>query len=235
MAKQRNDEDMDADAPRDPRCRLCEQRRPGQMYHFWGGVLVSSKEVGSILSNVSHITAKYRNLRKCGVFVCQQCASRMRRLSHLPGAIGWGVACVVLAAVAVVTALRWPIAGVIFGILAAVAALLWVLDLWQVIRPGLDSPRMDKLILNRATKYLRLQGKGDAFFTEAEYRSLFRKDPSYAESAEDILAAEDEEVPTPRRRKARRSREESTKSCQHCGGKIPSYAQACPLCKKILA
>ena len=53
--------------------------RAGQVYSFWGGFLVSSREIGSPLSRVRWVKSKYRQVRKCGVFVCRDCAARIRR------------------------------------------------------------------------------------------------------------------------------------------------------------
>ncbi|MFO0927959.1 MAG: hypothetical protein U0736_13115 [Gemmataceae bacterium] len=225
-----------------PRCQVCEATRPGQVYSFWGGFLTSYRETGSVLSSVKFVTAKYRNMRKCGVFVCRECASRTKRIGHLPGAIGWGVG--VAAFAGLTLAARSAPDWVFWGLtaLTAVFGLLWLLDLVQLIRPSLDSPRMELLLLRRVRKKLIADGKGDEFFTEADYRALFKKDPSGMESAEDILAAagqslDDDEDDQPRRRRRKReagAAPEEAKPCPHCGGQIPAYAQACSHCKKIL-
>src|SRR4051812_26112941 len=85
-----------------PRCHLCDGEGDGQVYDFWGGFLASSQEIGSRLSSVRWVKAKSRNLRKCGVFVCDRCASRIRLAGNLPQAIGWGAAAAAIGSLAAV-------------------------------------------------------------------------------------------------------------------------------------
>src|SRR6185312_7104508 len=73
-------------------CHFCNGSGDGQVYSFWGGFHVTTKEIGSSLSNVTFIKSKYRNIRKCGVYVCEKCAGRIRRVGNLPWTIAWGLA-----------------------------------------------------------------------------------------------------------------------------------------------
>jgi hypothetical protein len=212
---------------------VCNRDRPGQVYNFWGGTCVSHREAGSVLSSRRVIYKKYQNLRMCGYFVCRGCAARMRRWSAVPGvvlcglgAVGFGVAAQMgQRGPQYLSTGLWAFAGLL--------GLGFLLELWQLILPSTSSARMDGIVLRRARPQLRIAGKGDEFFTEADYLKLFRSDPSYAQSAEDILA-QAARRPGRKKKKPSAAKEVPTKPCKYCNGAIPEYAQACPLCKKIL-
>ena len=53
-------------------------------------------------------------------------------------------------------------------------------------------------------------------------------------NAEELLAQGQAEARPPRRG-PQPPKQEATRACPFCGGEIPSYAQACSHCKKILA
>src|SRR5215831_12233352 len=91
MKRRKHDEDLEADTRDEPSCCFCKYEGPGEVYDYWAGFCVDYKRTRAFLSSTVHIRAKYRDLRKYHVFVCDVCAGRMRLKRHLPGAIGWGV------------------------------------------------------------------------------------------------------------------------------------------------
>jgi hypothetical protein len=184
-----------------PRCHLCQQSTDGQVYSFWGGYLVERKEIGSVLSNVSYVKSKYRSIRKCGVFVCETCAKRISRVGHLPWSIAFGLAFVVFAGGALAVSGGPPFLTWGLAILAALFGVCWLAYTISMISPRLHSGWLELLILHKVRGHLRMKGKGDEFFTEAEYRAMFKHEPSEAQSAEEILESagiEDEEDARPR-------------------------------------
>jgi hypothetical protein len=222
-------------------CHICQAKADGNIYHVWAGFCVNYQRTRQFLSNRVRIQAEYRNLKKYSVFVCADCAAHMRRMHHLFGAIGWGVAvfgCLIGAVVVLTLGLTTKNLLSALGILAifgGLSALLWVPDVWQLISPGLKSPTMDRLVLERTKKFFRLRNRGDSFFTPAGYRVLFKKESSEDLTAEDLLEMDGgrtEDRHGERERKPRRA--EDSKECPFCGGTIPRYAQACSWCKKIL-
>lgn len=220
-------------------CQLCKQDRPGDLVHYYAGQHIETKERRAFFSNTTHITSTYQGIQRYNVYVCDACASAMRQQLYLPGAIGWNIAFLVCAAGGLYVYLTktagdqmWSLIGCIalFGGLFGLMGVLSLLELFQI-----DGGSIDDLVVNRLKKdYRRTQDQGDTFFTEAEYRAMFKDAPQgdAALTADELLRRDAGRSDRPRREKP--SKEETTKECPHCGGVIPTYAEACKHCKKIL-
>ena len=124
-------------------CYICKRRSPGDICEFWVGFCVRYNETD--LGDEVLINAKYRDLHRDSVTVCDSCAAGLRRKHHRWGFIGWGLgflACAVGIGVAAVTRVAGDgtvyLLGVL-GLFAALAGLLAMLDAWQM-RPGKWSP-----------------------------------------------------------------------------------------------
>ena len=78
MKRRKHDEDLEADTRDEPSCCFCKYEGPGEVYDYWAGFCVDYKRTRAFLSSTVHIRAKYRDLRKYHVFVCDVCAGRMR-------------------------------------------------------------------------------------------------------------------------------------------------------------
>jgi hypothetical protein len=219
-------------------CYLCKQAAAtGAIYDFYAGFCVDYQRSRAFLSNTVHIRAKYRDLGRYHVFVCDGCVSRLRLRKHLPGLIGWGVVSVgCLLGLAVALAMGGP-KGLLFvlGLFGFLAGLLSVLGLLQLLQPAARSSVLPGLIVDRVKKDPHMLSKGDTFFSPEEYKVLFKKEEEAPLTAEELLARDRAtRGRDPERRKPRKEKAQEMRQCPHCGGAIPSYAQACLHCKKIL-
>ena len=234
--------DRAADEPQaDRECYLC--KRPaaaGEVFEFYGGFCVDYQRRQAFLSNTVHIRAKYRDMGRYHVFVCDDCVARVRRRKHLPGLIGFGLAgagCLIGLAVALA---KGAPKGLDFtlGLFGFLCGLLAVLELLQLLQPAARSSTLPGLLVDRVKKDPHMLSKGDSFFTDAEYKVMFKDAPDVPLTAEELLARDratrgsDPERPRPKKAKEKAP---EMRKCPHCGGAIPSYAQACLHCKKILA
>ena len=214
----------------DPRCRVCGEQENGQAYRFWAGTLVSEQRAGDLVKYA------YRDLKTCSAFVCAGCAGCARgcaRRSHLVFVALCGVGTAFFAALATYAGgahevVYWALWG--FAALNAHCALRYAV---RAIRPGLSADDTEEAVLEKLRPALRLRGLGDSFFTQGEYRVLFRSDAIDAESAEEILGAGGRDDDSPIDDKVAPV-SGATKLCLFCRGAIPSYAAACPKCREVL-
>jgi hypothetical protein len=238
--KRSNGAGAESDPQAGQECYLCKGATPaGDVYDFYGGFCVDYQRKQAFLSNTVHIRAKYRDMGRYHVFVCDGCASRLRRRRHLPGVIGWGLVSVgCLIGLAVAWAKRGPTGLLwVLGLFGGLMGLIALMELLQLLERHSKSAILSGLIVERVKKDPHMLAKGDSFFTPLEYKILFKDAPEAPLTAEEILArdratrgSDPERRPKPRQEKA-----EEMRKCPHCGGAIPTYAQACLHCKKILA
>lgn len=214
-------------------CEFCRQDRPGQVYHYFAGQHLHT-EKRSFLSSTREIKSIYQGIQKYGVFVCNACTANMRKRRYLKGGIGWtltSLACAGGAAYVYVTEAGGDQMWAVLGALALFVGLTAALGVVELLGAFGLSSNIDDIIVNRLkTDPRRVADQGDSFFTEAEYRVLFQdgQEPAEALTAEQLLALD------AGRSKRKPPKEEELKECPHCAGKIPTYAQACRHCKKIL-
>jgi hypothetical protein len=238
--KSRDDiEDLEEEAVDRRRCYFCERRSPGDYHEFWAGFCLDYKENRAFLSSTVHIRAKYRDLKRYRVLVCNTCAAGMRRKRHLAGAIGWGLlffACAIAAAVVAftnVTGSGRPHALGVIGLFGFLGGLLAVLEVWALVSPR-SSPAVTLVLMDRVKKDPKWLKKGDSFFSPEEHKVMFKNATEAPLTAEEILAMDQSGPRDSEERKPRRRKNADVRSCPHCGGTIPSYAQACSHCKKVL-
>jgi hypothetical protein len=242
-------------------CYFCSGGEGDRRYDFYAGFVVAEKETRALFSNTVRFRGEYRDMKRLSVGVCDACEARIRRRRHLPWVIGYGVVFVVCGIGAAWVHLSQGAAAwggtAAFGFFAGLGALMAALEAWGLVSPG-TSGEVTTEILRQVKHDRSFRDQGDRFFGPEEYRVLFGEDQDVPTSAAEIIARGDpdrserrrreERDPEDdltvdeliargepeRRRKPRPRREEETKSCPHCGGEIPAYAEACRHCKKIL-
>lgn len=211
----------------DPRCRVCGGQEDGLAYRFWAGTLVSEKRAGD------PVKSAYRDLKTCSVFVCVGCARGCARRAHLVSATLFCVGTAVFAALATYAGGAHEVVVLALGAFAVLSGRCALRYAVRAIRPGLNANDTEEAVLEKLRPALRLRGLGDSFFTQGEYRVLFRSDAIDAQSAEEILGAggrdddsaiDDKVAPV----------SGATKLCPFCRNAIPSYAAACPKCREVL-
>jgi hypothetical protein len=219
-------------------CYFCREEAPGDIYDFYAGFCVDYQRTRAFLSNTVHIKATYRDLKRYGVLICEACAARTRQKRHLPGFIGWGLAALGCGIGAAVVAVLKPagdqniyLLGVL-GLFGGLSALLAVLEGMALARLG-SSPAVILKVMEEVKTDRAFREKGDTFFDPAEYQVMFKDaGPPEPLAPEDIYSPSRTGGERPRKPKARKTQD--AKPCPHCGGTIPTYAQACPHCKRIL-
>jgi hypothetical protein len=218
-------------------CYFCGQPSPGDIYEFYAGFCEDYQRTRAFLSNTVHIKATYSGLKRYGVSICDACATDARRKRHLPGLIGWGLAavgCGIGAAIVFVMNAAGDqtiyLLGVL-GLFGGLSALLAVLEAWALARPG-SSPAVTLKLLEEVKTDRALRDKGDSFFAPEEYQVMFKDAPDQPLTAEEILSRD--RTGGKGRREPKRNKAQDSKACPFCQGEIPTYAQACPHCKKIL-
>src|SRR5262245_43424005 len=237
MKARRDDEDAGDDGPD---CYFCGQPSPGDFFDFYAGFCVDYQRTRAFLSNTVRIRATYRDLGRYSVLVCDDCAARTRLKRNLPGLLGWGLAalgCGIGALVAFITNAAGDqniyLQGVC-GLFGGLAGLLAALEGSHLVVPG-TSPAVTMTVLEWVKKDPVWMKKGDSFFGPEEYRHLFKDSGETPMSADEILARDRTGSRGPKKRKPKPRKAQDTQPCPFCGVAIPSYAQACPHCKKILA
>jgi hypothetical protein len=170
-----------------PRCHFCSEHDEGQRYTFWGGSYLSTERKRAFLSSTTTVTTRYSNMKRVGIFACHRCANRLVLLSLLPILFGSGssaVGCAVAGAILFSgsAAVGWFLLG-----LAGVSALVFLWSLAVALSPNLSSGMTDAVLCKRATPSLIRKGKGDSFFTEAQYEQFTLKAKDRPETAEEIL------------------------------------------------
>lgn len=220
-----------------PKCLICSQRQEGQRYTFWAGEHMSTKTRRALLSSTTHITSKYRNMKRVGAFVCRGCARRIvSRASWLTITIALFFT-VVCSAVALrfhtgSTIIQW---GATAG--AALAGLTAVAFIVMSLFPNVDSWTSEAIIRDKAAPLLKRKGKGDSFFTEREYDMLFTTKPAdRPETAEDLLAGieDDDQEERPRKRPKASAASTVMTRCPSCDKATPEAVRTCKWCGQPL-
>src|SRR5262249_11438779 len=139
------------------------------------------------LSSTTTIISHYRDMKRVGVFACNDCARRIVSRASLLTIVVSALCAVGCAAVAIFFGepayFRW---GAIAG--AVLAGLIAVGYAGMSLYPNLDSWTSDAIIRDKAAPLLKRKGKGDSFFTQREYDLLFTKKPvDRPETAEELL------------------------------------------------
>jgi hypothetical protein len=219
-------------------CYFCGGQDPADFCEFYAGFCLFHKKTRAFLSNTVHIRGEYRDLKRYGVPVCDACATRARLWYHLPGILGWGLpalGCGLAAAVVAVTNAAGDQTPYLLGVLllfAVLGGVLSLLGVWQLLRPG-SSPAVTLAVLRRVKKDPKFRKKGDSFFGPEEYRVLFKAEDDKSLSAEELLARDRARGGGREGRRPKRKTAQEKKACPFCEATIPSYAQACPHCKKV--
>jgi hypothetical protein len=221
-------------------CLFCRRGAGGgEHYPFHAGFCVDYKETRAFLSDTTHVRAKYRDLKRYSLRVCDACAGELRRRHHLPGLIRWGAAfvgCVVGAVVVVVLNVAGDQMVYVLGILGLFGVLTGIvagIELLHLAAPS-SSPAVSVAVLERVKKDPEFRNLGDSFFGPEEYRILFKDAREVPLTADEILARERAEGGGPKRKKAKARDAADVQTCPHCRRAIPGYARACPHCKKVL-
>src|SRR5262249_32087692 len=161
-------------------CYFCRGQAPGEIYDFYAGFCIDYQRKRAFLSNTVHIRATYRDLKRYGVHVCDNCAAQKRLKRHLPTLIGWGLVAVGCAGGAVYAAVT-QVAGDqtiyllgVFGLFGGLGGLLAVLAGWELFSTH-SSPAVTIALLEELKHDPRWVKKGDSFFGPEEYKVLFKQ------------------------------------------------------------
>jgi hypothetical protein len=129
-------------------------------------------------SGTVQVNAKYRNMKKVGIRVCQNCALGWWRWKHGLSSAAWGVPLLaILIGAASVPAFNPKPSDLIpiYSILALFGIMIgfvWALETWELLFPSLKVASMEYLVLERVKG--SFASEGDSFFTNTDYRVTFR-------------------------------------------------------------
>ena len=161
-------------------CSLCKAEQEGRAYQFWSGYREKFRE-DRLYNRKTRISYTYSDLKPFQVFVCDQCAARLRRKHYLVKFIVWSVValpCVIVLAIVPflgMDRLSGYICLGVFAVPTAAAVPFWLAYAWQMIRPVPANQVTDRLVLAQIRGKKKYGKKGYDFFTPAEYADMFER------------------------------------------------------------
>jgi hypothetical protein len=177
MAAQRSDAE-EQEVPGLTCCGLCNAEQDGKIYKFWSGHREKYRE-DQLYNRKKRVSYTYSDLKPFQVFVCDECAARLRRQNYLARFIGWSVVALPCLIVLVIV----PFLGMdrlsgylclgVSALPAAAATLLGLTYAWQMFRPVPANRVTDRLVLLQIRGTKEYGKKGYDFFTPADYADMF--------------------------------------------------------------
>lgn len=173
------------------KCYFCKERKPGDPCSFWAGFCTYYDKQDLVDEVV--IDAKYRDLHRYSVSVCDNCSAELRKKHHLFGIIAWGLgflASVVLGLYVYFSGLagdQMLYAAGVFVFFALLTGMLFVIECLY-IREDSSSPAIILAVLERVKMDPKYKEKGDSFFSPAEYEHMFPDAGDEPLTAEELIA-----------------------------------------------
>ncbi len=211
-------------AAADTHCHFCRGISAGTQFQFWGGDLpeTASGQPGP---------AAYKKFQPLDLYVCLECAGRVRHRAYRPGLLGWGGG-FVAASLGVIVIPAGVAVTALCGVAAAVCVVLFAVAVRKSLRAA-DAPDAARLVLTAARPALVGHKRGNVFFTEAEYRErvpLVSKDEAAVEHIAEALSGNYDAA----HRKPKPGKHGTTIACPHCENRVPASAAVCPCCQEAL-
>lgn len=211
-------------AAADTHCHFCRGQHAGHQFQFWGGDLPRPAD------SPPAEPAAYKNFEKMALYVCLECAGRVRRRAYRPGLLGWGGGFVV-ASLGVILGPAGALLPTLFGVAAVVSAVLFAAAVRRSLRAA-DAPDAARLVLTAARPALIGRKRGSVFLTEAEYRQrvpAVSKEEAAVEHMVEALSGSHAAL-----RKPKTGKHGTTIACPHCQNRVPATDAVCPCCQVAL-